>query len=367
MRSIAICGLVLAAAVALVVSGTAPARPASGSRVTVYASGLNNPRGLIFGPDRMLYVAEGGIGGTQAMSASDCPQVPEPIGPYGGGFTSRIARIAPGGARVFVADTLPSSQTSAASGALVSGVAALAFVGNRLYGVEAGAGCSHGLGHTANTVFRVNRDGTTADVANLSAFAATHPVAQPEDEDFEPDETWYSLVDVAGALYAVGPNHGELDRVLPSTGAISRVVDISASQGHIVPTALAYDRGSFYVGNLGTFPVKPGSSVILKVTPSGQVSKWASGLSTVLGLAFDRKHRLYALESMTAPGFPGPNELHTGKIVRIGPNGSQTTVATGFSFPTGMTMGPDNALYVSNFGFGGPPGAGQILRVTLPA
>lgn len=41
-------------------------------------------------------------------------------------------------------------------------------------------------------------------------------------------------------------------------------------------------------------------------------------------------------------------------------------IATGLSFPTAMTFGPDGALYVSNLGFGGPtPGLGQILRITV--
>ena len=36
-----------------------PSRPS----VTTYAGGLTSPRGLTFGPDRNLYVAEAGVGG----------------------------------------------------------------------------------------------------------------------------------------------------------------------------------------------------------------------------------------------------------------------------------------------------------------
>jgi hypothetical protein len=34
-----------------------------GPSVTTYATGLTSPRGLTFGPDRKLYVAEAGVGG----------------------------------------------------------------------------------------------------------------------------------------------------------------------------------------------------------------------------------------------------------------------------------------------------------------
>ena len=69
---------------------------------------------------------------------------------------------------------------------------------------------------------------------------------------------------------------------------------------------------------------------------------------------------------MPLPGFPGPQDFGQGRVVRIDPNGAKTVVASGLTFPTGMTMGPDGNLYVSNQGFGFPPGAGQIVRVDVP-
>src|SRR5262249_12535603 len=135
-------------------------------------------------------------------------------GDYVGSPTgSRILKIdTQGNVETFV-DNLPASQAAG----LASGVADIAFIEETMYAILAGAGCSHGVA-TPNQVLRINPDRSPTPIANLSAFLQAHPVANPTDPisgDFEPDGTWYSMISVGRALYAVEPNHGELDKITP--------------------------------------------------------------------------------------------------------------------------------------------------------
>ncbi|HSR90030.1 MAG TPA: ScyD/ScyE family protein, partial [Gemmatimonadales bacterium] len=194
--------------------GTAPTDAASSlnlartATASVFATGLEYPRGLTFGPDGTLYVAEAGAAGTAFTTPEQCAQADPPVGPYHNGPTGRISRINRDGHRTTFAEGFPSAINQFGD---VQSVADLAFLGDKLYALIAGGGCSHGSPDVPAGVARVNRSGGWTITADLSAFQAANPVANPGPPgDFEPDGSWYSLIRSGKSLIAVEPNHGEV-------------------------------------------------------------------------------------------------------------------------------------------------------------
>ena len=347
------------------------------ANAVVVASGLNAPRGLRFGPDGDLYVAEAGTGGSNLTT--DCAQVVPPVGPYKGGMTARISKFDKSWNRIDVATGLPSTVDAMGD---LSGVSDIQFMNGTLYALETGGGCSHGNDIYPDGVVAVNTsNGKWGYIADLSAFMHANPVQYPNADDFEPDGTPYSMISVDNALHMIEPNSGELLRVEPFSGHISREIDFSASQGHIVPTSVLYKNGNYLVGNLNLFPIEPHTSRVMTVSnfPAGTgtgvpglnvpgqyyVVASKAGFATVTGLAMGPKNgMLYVLQLApdTPSQFPQPG---FGKVTKINPNGSLTDVVTGLSVPTAMVFGPDGKLYISNFG-AAPAGAGQIVVATVP-
>ena len=338
---------------------------------SIYAAGLEAPRGLRFGPDGYLYVAEAGTGGSDSTGTA-CTQVPAPVGPYTGGANARISKIAPDGTVTTVASGFPSTQD--AMGDLI-GVADVVFMDGALYAVVAGGGCSHGNPTRPSGIAKVDpATGQWSLIADIGAFLKTHPTKYESADDFEPDGTLYSAIGVDGKLYTVEPNHGEVLSVTKG-GRIRQVIDISASEGHIVPTSIAELNGKFYVGNLNLFPIDPQWARILTITGGGYMDHDAlgfdvegyhivnskAGFTTVVAVDFGPDGLLYALELSDAAGNPAPGN---GKVVRVKRDGEIEDVVTGLVVPTGMTFGPDGALYVSNFG-AAPAGLGQVLKIAV--
>jgi sugar lactone lactonase YvrE len=324
------------------------------ANATVFATGLRFPRGLKFGPDSRLYVAESGLGG-EDTTVGLCDQDPN-FGPFHSGRTSRVTSFDLQGNRTVVVDNLPSSIDIFGE---TFGAADVAFLGNTLYILTNGSGCSQAVSYANNGILRLNGDGTLTQINDLSAWTQNNPVANPPCCDFDMEGVWWTLTCSHGVFYTNNANTGDFLRVSPD-GNTTRVIDMSATEGHNVPTAVA-QNGNFYIANLGLFPITPGSSSLYKLLPNHTLMKMFDGLTAVISMVFvDGK--LYALETSTAADNPLPG---SGKIVRVSDSGEVTDVLTGLSFPTAITAGPDGALYVSEFGYGDDRGAGRILQVRL--
>ena len=87
----------------------------------VIASGLDNPRGLGFGPDGALYVVESGRGGTSSL----CLPLPDMPGTRCYGPTGAVTRVTGLGVHQRVVTGLPS--LAAASGDVATGPNDIAF------------------------------------------------------------------------------------------------------------------------------------------------------------------------------------------------------------------------------------------------
>jgi hypothetical protein len=348
--------VILAALAAVSAADLRAARPAGPPplAVSVFADGLNNPRGMKFGPDGALYVAEAGTGG-ETPNAAAC------AGPFSylAGFHSRISRIDGAGTRTTVIDNLPSAVDQFAG---YWGASDVAFVGSTLYALEDAGGCERGHPEFPTSLVRIADNGTMTPVADLQAWIVGHPTAVIEPGDFEVDGSWWNLLSERGDLYTVNPNTGDFVKIA-TNGVITRVVDTSASLGHVVPTALA-SHGVFHIGNLGVFPIAPGSSQVWQVEPSGRFQVEGSSFTSVVGLAYDHA-TLYVLEASTIAGsFLGdPGE---GALLRVRPGHGAEVLLSGIDFPSSVTVGPDGAVYVARNGIAPDAnGTGQILRIAI--
>jgi glucose/arabinose dehydrogenase len=352
--------------------------PVDASSGKVLATGLNDPRGLVFGPDGALYIAEAGIGGTTS-TVGTCTQGLPPLGPYKGGPSARISKLAPTGTLAVLATGLPSFV--ALQGDII-GVADVAFLDGQLYALIAGGGCSHGNPDLPNGIVKVDRNtGKWTYITDLSTFYMEHPAAYSDASDFEPDGVPYSMIAHDGRLFAVEPNHGTITATT-TDGSTSEIIDVSFSEGHIVPTSIAANDNNLYIGNLGQFPITsqwekvitlsqdlgfidttPGFATEPADVKKFRIANSRAGFTTIVSLKFGPDGLLYALELSDTPnGFPNPGD---GKVLRLNADGTIQTVVTGLKLPGGMTFGPDKALYISNAGDLGP-GMGQIVRIAIP-
>lgn len=334
------------ATLAILVVGPAAAEPAK-TQVTVYATGLYNPKGTVFDQDGTLYVAESGPPGKVT--------VPLPVN-FGGsgpvGRTARVSKIPKGGSREDFVTNLPSIGLY--GGVEMLGAAGVAILDGQLYEVAAG--------HisVSPAVNRVAPDGTLTKVADIGKWNDAHP-PPPGNGDAVPKGNPFDMVAWQGKLWVSDGNYNEVLKVDPHTGKIELVY----REDDPVTVGMTVGPDGIYIAQYGPAPYLPGTARIDKITADGKVHHGVvKGLQTAIDVAFGQDGTMYVLEY--AQKFSAQKLRYieyTGQLLRIGKDGSQHPIVTKLMFPTSVTTGPDGALYVDNYGNEANKGEGQILRV----
>lgn len=346
------------------------AGPAQAAGPEVVASGLRSPRLLTVSPTGDIYVAEAGSGGDVS-----CAEHPE-FGRACFGYTGAITRVNPSGPDDRVVTGLPS--VSAGEDAI--GPADVEFTGGNTYVVSIGLGADPELreefgeggallgtlltGKLKQTGFRV-----------LADVAANEAASNPDRTDLDSNPVGilrsgasYYVADAGGNALVKASHNGAFSTtaVLPPVPT-TRPVDLGGGvtlpvgfPADAVPTAVVRgpDR-ALYVSQLTGFPFEAGASSIWRVSPGGQLTKWATGLTNVTDLTFAPDGSLYAVQIAANGLFAGP----IGSLVKVTPGASShTTVAGGMFAPYGVAITKGSA-YVSTCSV--CTQGGQVVRIPL--
>jgi len=290
----------------------------------VVARDVTHPRGMAFGRDGRLYIAEAGndqIGG-------------------------RISRIERDGQRTTVVAGLPHSINA---GVEDVGAAAVAFVGDDLYPLT-----SEADGELASSLLRI-RGGRPEKTIDLLAYEAR---ANPDGLGVESNP--FAMVADGDGFIVVDAAANALVR----TRLDGRVETVAALNDNPVPTGLARGPdGALHVALFGGWPHDAGRGRVERIDEAGGRTGVLAGLTMPIGVAFDRSGVMHVLE------FSSGLDLHprlqfrpdSGRLLRV-IQGRPAIVADGLPYPTALTVDADGALLIAYHGAMSAPGSGVVLR-----
>ncbi len=343
------------------------------STVDVVMTGLDNPRGLSFGNDNDLYVAEAGRGG----SGPPCLFLRGALQCYGA--TGAVSRLR-NGVQQRIITGLPSYAPSSGEGA--TGPHDVSLPGNnRIYiAIGLGGGPAVRAAFDSDFGWLVRAPETGGSWARFADIAGFEFANNPDQN--VPDSNPYGLLTGAGGRIVVDAGGNSLLRVSPS-GDISVIATFPSRPGRstdAVPTSVARGPdGAYYVGELTGVPFTVGAARVYRVVPGQAPQVYLVGFTAIIDLAFGPDGSLYVLQHATGPFLSGP-----GALIRVAPDGTRTTIASvGLFHPTSVLIadgdqddGDNNdgdhnsenndegdgiAFYISNCGT--CAGTGEVIRI----
>jgi hypothetical protein len=345
--------------------GTGPM--AEAQTPVLMAQGLDNPRGLAFGPDGVLYVVEAGRGGSTTLCL---PNPPGPPGTRCYGPSGAITQVLAPGVHRRVLVGLPS--LAGPTGAEATGPHDLAF-GFGLAFVTVGSGGDPALlqplkqaGLSFGSLLTIDPTGVVTPVVDVAAHeAANNPAGGPVDSNI------YGLEVLATRAVINDAGGNSLQQVdaslVPATLAVFPTRQVMGPGGmpvdmESVPTSTVEGPdGSLYVGELTGFPFPVGEARVYRVPANGGTPvAVATGFTNIIDIALGPDGAAYVLEH-DANGLLLPGAV--GRLTKIGPFGSRTELAAGLLVAPGrLAIGPDNAIYVTTNSTSA--GSGQVLRIS---
>jgi hypothetical protein len=343
---------------------------------TVVVNGLDNPRGLAFGPEGALYIAQAGSGG-------DGPCGPGPEGTRCYGDSGAITRYDPRTGTITNEVTgLPSLATEAAQ-EFALGPNDLSFQGRGNLFFTIGFGGDPNVrqqqfgpdGAKLARLARATPNGNWRLLEDLGQFEAdVNPTG--DEEDSNP----YSILALPGKQIVADAGANALVEVRQNGNSSAlatfpnRLVDAPPFLGlppgtqipmDAVPTSVAVGPdGDYYVGQLTGFPFPVGGANVYRVPEDGGAPEvFAEGFTHIVDLVFGPDGSLYVLEIAKNGLLAAFNANDwTGALIRVAPDGTRTELVPGvLTAPGGIAIGGDGALYVTNNSI--YSGIGEVIRI----
>ncbi|MEA5625622.1 ScyD/ScyE family protein [Nostoc sp. UHCC 0251] len=395
------------------ICGTTSAQAAT---LTTIVDGVSNARGVSFGPDGTLYVAEPGIGGN-----GNCQPSPSTLfQPICAGNSGSLVKVASDGTtqRLFNNFESIAEQPSGNQGAgiqdvqfdsqgnayLLTGFAG--YPGNRdLESLNLGANfpipeqqlvtfppsTPDEVLNTPLLAQLFKADLNTGEIESIFDFGKYEITNNPDGGDVVTNpfdltvngDTAYVVDGGGNTAYKVKLDGSESEAIAIPKKVLSASTLPPLPPGQELPPGLVEilpggniaiqsvptggtigPDGALYVAEYSGFPYPENESRIFRIGEDGNPEVFLDGFTQITDLTFDDQGNLLVLQFGDESQLQGDLRFLPGSLIQVAPDLTRTTLVAageGLESSAGIDIGPDGQIYITKRGVG--PELGSVVRV----